>query len=352
MKELSADILRILDANINRTGEGLRILEEFARLSLNDVALSQQLKNLRHKLVNTGVVLQQQLIGARDAVGDVGSRMDVPGEAKSRDIPEAVIANARRVQESLRVLEELAKTPDAGLNSEDYRHARFELYTIEKELLGRLTRQAKIRKIAGLYVVIDTEWLKGRRPQDIARQVIKGGARVIQLRCKAGSIRDFLSIAVNLKAVCSEKDIPFIVNDSLEVALACDADGLHVGQDDLPVNIARKLIPLGMLLGISVKTVEEAVAAQAAGADYLGVGAVFATATKDSKEVGLNRLEEVRQAVDLPLVAIGGISKANIGAVMQSGAAAAAVISAVLGAEDAEKAAGELVNIIGGQKDA
>ena len=351
MKNISADILRIIDANINRTGEGLRVLEEYARLSLNDSALSQQLKSLRHKLVNINSTLQQSLIGARDAAGDVGSKMDVPAEDKSRDISASVIANTRRVQESLRVLEELAKAPEIGLDSENYRQSRFELYTIEKDLLGRLTRQDKVNKITGLYVIIDTDWLKGRRPEDIARQAIKGGANVIQLRCKSGNIQDFLAIAENIKPICAEKDIPFIINDSLEVALACHADGLHIGQDDLPVKVARKLIPIDMLLGCSARTREEAMNALEEGADYLGVGAVFSTSTKDSAAIGLDSLESIIKAVSLTVIAIGGINKDNIAGVMKAGAVAAAVISAVLGEQNVEKATRQLVNIIMEQKD-
>lgn len=350
MKDISADVLRIIDANINRTGEGLRVLEEFARLSLDNSSLTQQLKDLRHKVLHTGIELQKQLLNARDAAQDVGSAMDVPGETKAKDTPEIVIANTRRVQESLRVLEELAKTPGAGLDSESYRQARFELYTIEKELLGRLTRRVTTDKITGLYVIIDAEWLKGRRPEDLTLQAIKGGAKTIQLRCKMGTKRDFLNTALSLKEICSAKGVPFIINDSLEIALACDADGLHIGQEDLPVKIARKLIPIDMALGVSARTLSEAESAYEDGADYLGIGAVFDTHTKDSKAIGLKTLKTIKQKVNLPIVAIGGINKDNIKSVMQAGAAASAVISAVLGAKDVGKAVRSLVKIIGGQK--
>lgn len=349
MKEISADLLRIIDANINRMGEGLRVLEEFARLSLNDSVITQQLKNMRHRLVNTGADLQNQLLGARDSEGDVGSVMNVPGEVKTREAAEAVIANARRVQESLRVMEEISKAPGISLDSEEYRKARFELYTIEKELLARMSRQDKIKRLTGLYVVIDTEWLKGRHPEDIVRQAIRGGAKVIQLRCKERSTREFLAIAGDLKKICADNGILFIVNDSLEVALASGADGLHVGQDDLPVKTARKLIPIDMILGSSVSTVDEARTALAEGADYLGVGAIYATATKESAAaVGPGRLKEIKKAVNLPVVAIGGINKGNISAVMKAGADAAAVISAVMDAENVEKAVRQLVDIIEG----
>jgi thiamine-phosphate pyrophosphorylase len=139
MDKLPEATLRIIDANLNRIGEGLRVLEEVSRLLLNIGDLSQRLKNLRHELVRTEPALDRQLIQARDAAGDVGRDLEVPGEAKQRDLPSMVMANSRRVQESLRVMEELAKLSDTVLDSEKYKQARFSLYTIEKELMGRLT---------------------------------------------------------------------------------------------------------------------------------------------------------------------------------------------------------------------
>ena len=139
MDKLPEQTLRIIDANLNRIGEGLRVLEEVSRLVLNSGDLSQQLKNLRHELVRTERALERRLIQARDADGDVGRDLEVPGESKQRDLPSVVIANSRRVQESLRVMEELAKLPGTVLDSEKYKQARFSLYTIEKELMGRLT---------------------------------------------------------------------------------------------------------------------------------------------------------------------------------------------------------------------
>jgi thiamine-phosphate pyrophosphorylase len=317
---------------------------------LNDKDLTQQLKNLRHKLVNTDEEIQKQLLQARDADGDVGSYMDAAGEDKSRDVSATIIANARRVQESLRVMEEMSKTPGLGLDSEEYRKSRFELYTIEKDLLSGILRKGKIQKLAGLYVVIDTEWLKGRSHIEVAEQAIRGGAKVIQLRCKERSTGEFLSIAGDLKNICAEQEILFIVNDSLEVALASGADGLHVGQDDLPVAVARKLLPIDMILGCSVSNVAEAGLALADGADYLGVGAIFSTATKESAQaVGIARIREIKKSVNLPVVAIGGINKDNLKEVMKAGADAAAVISSVMGAEDVEKETRQLVNIIRGR---
>lgn len=138
MDKLPEQTLRIIDANLNRIGEGLRVLEEVSRLVLNSGDLSQQLKNLRHGLVIIEPALERKLVQARDAAGDVGKDLEVPGEAKQRDLSAMVVANSRRVQESLRVMEELAKLPALALDSEKYKQARFSLYTIEKELMGLL----------------------------------------------------------------------------------------------------------------------------------------------------------------------------------------------------------------------
>jgi len=347
MEELSREILRIVDANLNRTGEGLRVLEEFARLSLNDAALTRRLKDLRHALLMMPPGMQASLIAARDAAGDIGRDMKSPRQAEARGVPETIVANARRVQESLRVLEEIARTAALPLDTDAYKTARFSLYDIEKDLLARLLRREKAARLSGLYVIIDNDFLKGRDPAIVAGQALDGGASVIQLRAKGLNTRMFLTMAEKIKEVCDRRGVSFIVNDSLEVALAVDADGLHVGRDDLPVATARRLLPVNKLLGASVNTVEEALLAHSEGADYLGAGCAFPTVTKSSANMmGCERLTEIRQAVDLPIVAIGGINKGNIAEVMRTGAAAAAVISAVLGTADVAGATRELVNII------
>jgi thiamine-phosphate pyrophosphorylase len=347
MTAIPKDTLRIIDANINRIGEGLRVLEEFARLSLNDTALTQRLKDLRHDILDIDLKMQEQLIDARDSRGDVGADMEASGGNKQRDAEKAIVANARRVQESLRVMEETAKAPGIGLDSDKYKKARFALYAIEKDLLGRMLRQDKLKRLTGLYVIIDTAFLKGRSPAEAASQVIRGGAKVIQLRDKERSSGEILPMAEEIKKICTENNVLFIVNDSLDIALAADADGLHVGRDDLPVAAARRLLPVGKILGGSARTVKEAMTAMSEGADYLGVGSMYATTTKEKAEVvGPDRLKAIRQAVDLPIVAIGGINKDNLGEVLKAGANAVAVISAVMGTSDIQEATKQLVKII------
>ncbi|MFH1651480.1 MAG: thiamine-phosphate pyrophosphorylase [Chloroflexota bacterium] len=138
---MSRELLRIIDANQNRSAEGLRVLEELARLLLDDAALSQRLKDLRHRLRQVTADLQERLVAARDAAGDVGMDLVTPEQKQPRALAATVAANARRVQESLRVMEELAKTSGIGLDTEAFKHARFELYTLEKDILARLPRQ-------------------------------------------------------------------------------------------------------------------------------------------------------------------------------------------------------------------
>ena len=341
---LSNQTLRLIDASLNRIGEGLRLLEDLARLLLNDAVLTQQLKTMRHELLKSDWSFQQQLLQSRNSEGDIGVNIEARGEEKQRELPIIIVANSRRVQESLRTLEELAKIPGTKLDSEKFKQARFNLYTIEQKLLSRLLRKDKTRHLPGLYVIIDTQALKGRNPIEAASQAIKGGAKTIQLRDKLGYKKELLPIAQQLRNICAEHNVLFIVNDYLDLALATDADGLHLGQDDLPIPVARKLLPIDKIVGCSTVSVEQATTAESEGADYIAVGSMYPTPSKEAvKVVGLEKLRQVRQAVSLPLVAIGGITKDNAAEVMAAGADSVAVISAVVQAEDIEKAARELV---------
>ncbi len=337
--------LRIIDANLNRIGEGLRLLEDLARLLLNDVVLTQQLKNMRHDLVKGDKLFNTQLLQARNAAGDIGINIEARGQEKQRDLPTTLVANARRVQESLRTIEELAKVPSTlKLDSEKFKQARFNLYNIEQALLGKLLRQDKIKCLLGLYVIIDTHALKGRSHLEVARQAICGGAKTIQLRDKLQGKKELLPIAQQLRKLCAEHNVLFIMNDYLDITLATDADGLHLGQQDLPTKVVRKLLPIDKLLGYSTNTVDQAIAAASDGADYIAIGSIYPTPSKETAIiVGPDRLRQVRQAISLPLVAIGGINKGNAAEVIAAGADSVAVISAILQADSPEEAARQIV---------
>ncbi len=348
--EPSRQTLRIIDASLNRLGEGLRLLEDLARLQLNDVSLTQQLKTMRHELLRSDWSFNQQLLQERNSAGDVGIDIEVLGEEKQRELPVIVVANARRAQESLRTLEELSKIPGTPLelDPEKFKQARFKLYTIERNLLSRLLRRDKTELITGLCVIIDTQALKGRSHLEAASQVISGGAKIIQLRDKLLSKKELLVIAQQLKKLCVEHDVLFIINDYLDIALAAEADGLHLGQNDLPVKVARQLLPIDKILGCSVTRVDQATTAESEGADYIGVGSIYPTTSKETATVvGLERLRQVRQATSLPLVAIGGINEDNAAEVMAAGANSVAVIRAVLDAESPEEAARQIIDSLG-----
>src|SRR4030042_114694 len=204
-------MLRIVDVNLNRIGEGLRLLEDITRFILNDPDLSKELKEIRHDLLPRNRSLQRKLLSARRADDDVGAFLDVESEAERADTVSVVRANSQRVQQSLR----------------------------------------------------------GRKEVDIARQAIQGGARVIQLRDKVRPRGMLVPIARELKKVCAESDAVFIVNDYLDLALASDADGLHIRQEDLPFADARRMLPEDKILGCSAATLQEAIQAERQGADYV-----------------------------------------------------------------------------------
>jgi thiamine-phosphate pyrophosphorylase len=332
-------MLRLIDANLNRISEGLRLLEDVARFILNDARISAELKSLRHELLGEDTSLQKELLSARDSAGDVAAFAEE--ETRRDDLPTILIANARRVQESLRVVEEFAKLPDIALDPEKFKKARFALYELERKLTARLLRHEK--RIAGLYVIIDPEVLGGRSEADVCHQAIRGGAKAIQLRDKHRGKEEILAAAKRLKEVCTQYDVLFIVNDYLDIALASGADGLHLGPGDLPISAARQLLPIDKILGCSTTTLKEALQAEADGADYIAVGSIYPTSSKAGAiVVGLETLRQIREAISIPIVAIGGIDETNAAAAIEAGADSLAVISAVLGAKDVEEAARKL----------
>jgi len=349
---LSHQTLRIIDANLNRSSEGLRVLEDIARFLLNNFELRQRLRTLRHDLAQETESLSVRLLSQRDSEHDVGhplssAEKEFAVETTSlQELLDLVTANAKRVEESLRVIEELAKLPDLSsmLNSARFGQARFALYTLERDLISRISRRDKMERVVGLYVILDRQFLVGRNELDVAGQIIEGGARIIQLRDKQSKKRELLPVAQKLRDLCSQADVLFIMNDYLDLAMAVDADGLHVGQEDLPLPVIRRELPIDKIVGCSVTTIPQATKAQAEGTDYIAVGSIFPTATKDGTTVvGVDILKELKRTVSTPVVAIGGINQNNIGEVVSAGAYAVAVISAVLGEKDIKGAVQKLI---------
>ncbi len=197
-----------------------------------------------------------------------------------------------------------------------------------------------------LYAVTDRAWTGKQTLMEQVEAVIKGGATCVQLREKDLDETSFLDEAMEMKALCAKNKIPFIVNDSVEIAIQCKADGIHVGQKDMEAGNVRALVGEDMMIGVSAQTVEQAVAAEKAGADYLGVGAVFSTTTKlDAREVSHQTLKEICAAVSIPVVAIGGINKSNMMELSGTGVDGVALVSAIFAAENIEEECKELRNL-------
>ena len=204
-----------------------------------------------------------------------------------------------------------------------------------------------IRKAMLLYAVTDQMWLKeGEKLADVVETVLQNGATFLQIREKDLAEDAFEAEAERLKTLCAQHGVPFVVNDSVEIALQCEADGVHVGQSDIKGRDIRAIIGPDKILGISAGTVEEAVAAEKAGADYIGVGAVFPTDTKkNATPMTMELLKEIASSVSIPVVAIGGISAENILQLRGSGVDGVAVVSAIFAAEDPGKATADLLKL-------
>ncbi len=198
-----------------------------------------------------------------------------------------------------------------------------------------------------LYAVTDRRWLKGRTLAFQVEEALKGGVTFVQLRDKELDKEAFLKEALELRALCRSYGVPFVINDRVDAALEADADGVHVGQKDMEAGCVRELLGSDKILGVSVRTVEQALLAERQGADYLGVGAVFPTGTKtDARPLSRETLEEICRAVEIPVVAIGGISRENVMELAGSGICGTAVVSAVFAQRNIRQAAQELLGLI------
>ena len=186
----------------------------------------------------------------------------------------------------------------------------------------------------------DEEFLK------IIEEAIKGGTSIVQLREKTASTKDFYQLALKVKEITSKYDVPLLINDRIDIAIAVDSEGVHIGQDDMPADIARKIIGEDKILGVSASTVEEAKKAEIDGADYIGSGAVFPTATKDDADsVSKDELKKIVDSIDIPVVAIGGITLENAGTLKDTGIAGFSVVSAIMSADDPKEASQKLREI-------
>ncbi len=326
---------RLLDANANRAAEGLRALEDVARFLLDDADSAATAKQLRHAV---RACVPPGAVAWRDAGADVGETIKA-GDEGVRASPLAVIrANSARAQEALRALEEGLKLVGGAWQAAEA--ARYRVYRLESDILARLPawRLWQIR----LYVLVDTALCSD--PVAVAAAAVRGGAGVVQLRAKQLDQRGYRELAARVQDAVREAGGLFVVNDHVAVARILDADGIHVGQDDLDPRDVRAVVGPRCAIGVSAHTREQVLAGQWA-ADYLGLGPMFATATKPHEPSrGPQLLDAVRGDLRLPSYAIGGLNAERLRELRLPHGAA--VAGTVCRAADPERAAADLLRIL------
>lgn len=349
--------VRLLDANANRAREAMRVMEDAARFLLDDARLTRTVKELRHRFADAVRLLGQFVHGLeqqRNTPSDVGTRISTPSERTRTDERQVVIASAKRLSEALRCLEEYGKI-SAPAAAGMFEQIRYEAYEVEKRLLLRLgsaqARQYRLCVIISEYLCAQLGW------NDVARACLDAGADCVQLREKGLADRELLDRAIQLVELAKRYETAsrprpaVIINDRPDVAVMSQADGVHLGHDDVPADRVRAFLGGRLVIGASTHTMREARAARDF-ADYCGVGAIFATATKHRKPSGLAYLKQfVAKYPHQPHLAIGGITPQNVSQVIDAGARGVAVSSVVCGATKPSAVVRKLLRVIPAVKD-
>jgi len=317
-------VCRILDANLDRAREGLRIVEEWCRFGLNSTELAAECKQLRQEIAKWHT---PDLRAFRDTLGDVGTELTHPQEQSRANIGQLLQANLCRIQEALRVLEEYGKLYHSDMGSV-FKQMRYRAYMLETNLLGYQRQQ----KLAQSYLYLVTS--SSENLFAVVEAALEGGLTLVQYRDKTANDDVRIEIALKLRQLCHHYAALLIINDRVDLALAVDADGVHLGQQDMPIATARQLLGPSRIIGRSTTNPEEMKRAIAEGADYIGVGPVYETPTKAEKAAtGLEYVRYAAQQANIPWFAIGGIDPSNINDVLASGAERVAVVRAIMQAE-------------------
>jgi len=331
-------VFRILDANFNRAGEALRVMEEHVRMVLNHPGLAERTKFLRHDLAAVRArIPATALLAARDVDADVGTVISTAAELTRTDTQSVAAAAARRAAEALRCIEEYSKTVDAALASA-VEQIRYGVYTLERDICLKSPAWERLQA-ARLHVLI-TESLCSGSWLEIAAHAIDGGADVLQLREKDVPDRELLARARQIRKLTRERGILFTVNDRPDIACIAEADIVHVGQDDLTVAEARSIAGPTILVGKSTHTAAQLQAALLESPDYIAVGPMFTSRTKPGGSIaGPTLLEAALKMTDGPIVAIGGIDAETAQALPRAAPVQIAVCQAVIAAPDPAAAA-------------
>ncbi len=319
---------RIVDANLNRCREGLRTAEEYARFVLGDRGQAGAIRALRHDLVASSdrCFDRQEVVSARDSASDVGAAADTKSRTSSADVAAAALARAGGAFRTIEEYGALLAKNAAG----DFAALRFRLYAIEKEILaGDQSRRARLQT-SSLYVLLTESLCANGDVIATCRAAAAGGATIFQYREKEMEDGEFLRRARILAEVCAQLEVLLIINDRPHIARLCGADGVHLGQGDLSAADARDILGPGRLLGRSTHCPQQAQAALAEGVDYIGIGPVFETKTKQHRQaVGVSYAGYCHENIDLPGYAIGSVNEETIDEVLSSGIGRVAVCTGV-----------------------
>lgn len=304
---------RVIDANFNRAREGLRVCEEIVRFILNDKKLTADFKILRFELKKISRE-NNFVVYSRDVKKDVGKKSFSNEEKKRQDYNEIFYANIKRVQEALRVLEEFLKV-EKPAGARKAKNLRFELYHLEKIATQKLqVLDLRTSKLTfSLYGFLDFSLVNDQNYMQVLTQMAKGGLKIIQYRDKFSRREKILQRARKIARFCRKYNVTLIINDYVDIAKEVGADGVHLGQGDLSIATARKILGIGKIIGRSTHSFKQAIAAEKQGADYIACGPIFKTPTKKGrKPVGLALLKKVAKQVKIPVIAIGDINLDNL----------------------------------------
>lgn len=341
------NLKRIMDANLNRAAEAARILEEIARFLLDDRDLAEKLKNIRHKINSVQEEDYGRYLRSRDTENDVG--VDIKNSSERIDVENIFKANIKRLQQALRTLTEysIENKENAAL----FEKLRYTSYTLEKIMWDRLKRGRYNLNNKYLYLVTNSDKFNSDDEfLDAVASALKGGVDILQFREKNKPAKKIIELGKKIKLLCSEYNTIFIVNDRIDIAAVLEADGVHLGQDDLDVKSAREILGDKIIVGVSTHAPDQALKAVEDGADYVGVGPVFATPTKEGRvPVGLEYVKWASENIDLPAFAIGGIDEENVGEVIKAGAKRIAVVRAIINAKSPQKAVENFLKDIKGK---
>ncbi len=332
-------VYRIIDVNFNRAREALRVIEEFCRFALNSALLTERAKQLRHELSASLDKLDAgRLLSSRDTLGDVGVGKTVDKQFERTDLKSTFTASCKRLTEALRTLTEMMQTQNRFV-AETIEKLRFDAYALEKDIVLFAEPAEKFKPVR-FYVIISSNL-----PADIiclTQRCVAGGADCIQLRAKDINDDKLFAVADEFMQICKDAGVLSIINDRVDVAVAAGADGVHIGQNDLPIEQARKLQLAPLVIGKSTHSLEQLQNACKALPTYVSLGPVFSTGTKPTASpVGLDYVRQATQQLadtSIGNVAIGGITSENVEKVLKAGATAIAVCSAVTEVDDPTKA--------------